>query len=82
MARQSEPFNSKDEESVASTSTKMKTRRRQKLSRQNRYRCPACGEWVDNNDHTAVRLHHQHVLRAPQDGFVRLPFYDPIATAE
>lgn len=32
---------------------------------QSTYRCPACGEVVDNSRMDQVRLHHQHVLEAP-----------------
>jgi hypothetical protein len=36
------------------------------------YRCPACGELVDNTDWDAIRLHHDHVLHPRQDVFVSL----------
>ena len=32
---------------------------------QSTYRCPACGEVVDNSRMDQVRVHHQHVLDAP-----------------
>jgi hypothetical protein len=40
---------------------------------QNVYRCPACGEMVDNRDRAAVRFHHDHVLHPRFDRFVTLP---------
>src|SRR3954464_3753915 len=36
----------------------------------NVYRCPACGETVNNSDLAAVRRHHQHVLQPRLAGFV------------
>jgi hypothetical protein len=37
------------------------------------YRCPGCGEIVDNHDLDAVRFHHQHVLNPWLDSSVMLP---------
>jgi len=37
------------------------------------YRCPACGEMVDNHDRAAVGFHHDHVLHPRFDPFVTLP---------
>jgi hypothetical protein len=41
--------------------------------RENFYRCPACGEKVDNRLRDAVLFHHYHVLHPQRDSFVRLP---------
>jgi hypothetical protein len=40
---------------------------------ENSYRCPACGEMVDNTDRESVRVHHDHVLHPRFDRFVTLP---------
>ena len=40
----------------------------------NLYRCPACGEMVDNRQREAVRFHHDHVLHPRLDLFVTIPF--------
>ena len=39
----------------------------------NFYRCPACGEMVDNTDRESVGLHHDHVLHPPFYRFAILP---------
>jgi hypothetical protein len=31
------------------------------------YRCPACGQMVDNRDRDAIRFHHDHVLHPRHD---------------
>jgi hypothetical protein len=46
---------------------------------ENLYRCPGCGEMVNNRDVDAIRLHHQHVLR-PRGSFVVTPFYERAET--
>jgi hypothetical protein len=43
------------------------------------YRCPGCGETVDNLDREAVRLHHDHVLRPRQNPFAFMQFLAPHA---
>jgi hypothetical protein len=42
---------------------KTKKERPKSQARKNSYRCPACGEMVDNDNWEAVRFHHDHVLR-------------------
>ena len=32
------------------------------------YRCPGCGQMVNNRDLEAIRLHHAHVLHPVPDG--------------
>jgi hypothetical protein len=46
------------------------------------YRCPACGEMVDNRDRAAVRFHHDHVLHPRLDSFVTLPSGRPPAARQ
>lgn len=40
---------------------------------QDSYRCPGCGGLVDNSDLTAIRDHHQHVLRPRPSSLFTLP---------
>lgn len=36
------------------------------------YKCPGCGEMVDNRDRDSVRLHHDHVLHS-RSNYVTYP---------
>jgi hypothetical protein len=45
-------------------------RKFEQTARPNVYRCPACGETVNNSDLAAVRRHHQHVLQPRLDAYV------------
>jgi len=48
--------------------------------RKNFYRCPACGEMVNNTDRESVGLHHDHVLHPPFYRFA--PFADAAGTKD
>jgi hypothetical protein len=61
-----------------SSSTKNKARLRPRPdAAKSSYRCPACGETVDNRDLDAVRFHHHHVLHPRLDLYVTLPAFVP-----
>ncbi|HEX4641136.1 MAG TPA: hypothetical protein VH252_07100 [Chthoniobacterales bacterium] len=54
----------------------MKTKKREQTrspARDKFYRCPACGEMVDNTNRESIRFHHHHVLHPRLDLFVTLP---------
>jgi hypothetical protein len=61
---------------------KMKKERLEKPAKEDFYRCPACGEMVDNRDRAAIRFHHDHVLHPRLDRFVTLPSGRPPATRQ
>ncbi|MEY2578286.1 MAG: hypothetical protein QOI49_1110 [Verrucomicrobiota bacterium] len=42
-----------------------KQRDRNKTANERFYRCPGCGQMVDNQQREAVFEHHDHVLRPP-----------------
>jgi hypothetical protein len=60
----------------SNTNTKARPREQQRAP-ENSYRCPACGEMVENRDLGAVRFHHDHVLHPRMDVYVTLPAIAP-----
>jgi hypothetical protein len=61
----------------------MKTKKeRLEATAKDYYRCPTCGEMVDNRDRAAVRFLHEHVLHPRLDSFVTLPSGRPPAARQ
>jgi hypothetical protein len=65
-----------------SSRTKQKARPQEQKppAPQDSYRCPACGQMVENRDMDAVRFHHYHVLHPHFDRYVTLPVILPQAS--